>query len=53
VAAVASDPLTAILAQGAKHKDGMIRRWAKSLLQGDGRATGKGPRRRRPKPAAK
>jgi hypothetical protein len=51
VAAVAGDtPLTAILAQGAKHKDGLIRRWAKSLLRGDGRAKAKP--RRKSKPAA-
>jgi hypothetical protein len=38
------DPLTAILAQGAKHSDPLIRRWVRSLLKGGGQGKVK-PRR--------
>jgi hypothetical protein len=48
------DPLGHLLRQGARSADDLIRRWARSLLTGDGRAKAKkGPRQEKAKPAAR
>jgi hypothetical protein len=44
--AMRENPLDSILVQGAKQQDALIRRWARLLLKGDGRAKAK-PRRKK------